>query len=97
MALSYNLGYQESISVHLLQGVRILLANHTRISPTSENDSYLSQVNLPSSQKQAPGNLIWSPNETIKVSQLRGVNPIYVVENLEIKTLNMKENSMSSI
>ena len=25
----------------ILQGVRILLANHTRISPTSENDSYL--------------------------------------------------------
>ena len=24
----------------ILQGVRILLANHTRISPTSENDSY---------------------------------------------------------
>ena len=39
MALSYNLGYQESISVHP-KGVRILLANHTRISPTSENDSY---------------------------------------------------------
>ena len=25
----------------ILQGVRILLANHTRISPTSENDSYV--------------------------------------------------------
>ena len=25
----------------ILQGVRILLANHTRISPTSENDSYI--------------------------------------------------------
>ena len=24
----------------ILQGIRILLANHTRISPTSENDSY---------------------------------------------------------
>ena len=59
--------------------------------------AYLNQAHLPSSQKQAPGNLIWSPNETIKVSQLRGVNPIYVVENLEIKTLNMKENSKSSI
>ena len=37
MALSYNLGYQESI---LEQGVRFLLANHTRLSPTSENESY---------------------------------------------------------
>ena len=54
-------------------------------------------MNLPSSQKQASGNLIWSLNETIKVSQPRGVNPIYVVENLEIKTLNLKENSKSSI
>ena len=27
----------------ILQGVRILLANHTRISPTSENDSYIPQ------------------------------------------------------
>ena len=25
----------------ILQGVRILLANHTRISPTAENDSYI--------------------------------------------------------
>ena len=25
----------------ILQGVRILLSNHTRISPTSENDSYI--------------------------------------------------------
>ena len=25
----------------ILQGVRILLANHTRISPTSDNDSYI--------------------------------------------------------
>ena len=59
--------------------------------------AYLNHMNLPSSQKQASGNLIWSPNETIKVSQLRGVNPIDVVGNLEIKTLNMKENSKSSI
>ena len=28
----------------ILQGVRILLANHTRISPTSDNESYSSDV-----------------------------------------------------
>ena len=28
----------------ILQGVRILLANHTRISPTSENDSYNQRI-----------------------------------------------------
>ena len=39
MALSYNLGYQESISVHPTRRQNFL-ANHTRISPTSENDSY---------------------------------------------------------
>ena len=39
MALSYNLGYQEIQCI--LQGVRFLLANHTQLSPTSENDSYL--------------------------------------------------------
>ena len=54
-------------------------------------------MNLPSSQKQASANLIWSPNETIKVSQPRGVNPFDVVGNIEIKTLNKKENSKSSI
>ena len=57
--------------------------------------AYLNQVNLPLSQKQASGNLILSPNETIQVNQL--VNPIDVAGNLEIKTLNMKENSKSSI
>ena len=39
MALSYNLGYQESISVHPTRR-QILLANHTRLSPTSENETY---------------------------------------------------------
>ena len=28
----------------ILQGVRILLANHTRISPTSDSDSYLTKL-----------------------------------------------------
>ena len=30
----------------ILKGVRILLANHTRISPTSENDSYILFISL---------------------------------------------------
>ena len=39
MTLSYNLAYQEIISVHPT-GVRFLLANHTLLSGTSENESY---------------------------------------------------------
>ena len=31
----------------ILQGFRFLLANHTRISPTSENDSYTSYIFIP--------------------------------------------------
>ena len=30
----------------ILQGVRFLLANHTRISPTSDNDSYVAETKL---------------------------------------------------
>ena len=30
----------------ILQGVRFLLANHTRLSPTSENDSYISNTRV---------------------------------------------------
>ena len=37
MTLSYNLAYQEIISVH---PTRFLLANHTLLSGTSENESY---------------------------------------------------------
>ena len=40
MALSYNLGYQESILVHPTRRP-IFAGNHTRLSPTSENESYL--------------------------------------------------------
>ena len=35
----------------ILQGVRILLANHTRISPTSENDSYQNEKGQPANQR----------------------------------------------
>ena len=36
----------------ILQGVRILLANHTRVSPTSENDSYMPRPTLEHCAKQ---------------------------------------------
>ena len=45
----------------ILQGVRILLANHTRISPTSENDSYHNDNdNEDDDDDESPqGGLLW--------------------------------------
>ena len=37
----------------ILQGVRFLLANHTRLSPTSENDSY-AKISLQTDLEQLP-------------------------------------------
>ena len=45
MALSYNLAYKEIFQC-ILQGVRFLLAKQTRLSGTSNNESYLLFPNL---------------------------------------------------
>ena len=45
MALSYNFAYQEIISVHPTRR-QIFAANHTLLSGTSENESYISACSV---------------------------------------------------
>ena len=90
----------------ILQGVRFLLAKHTRLSPTSENDSY--GDNLGKGSNNQNGNLRWflllgvrpSPPPLMgQISRhflphffLLQLNPAYMKRILHFKNITLKSS-----
>ena len=73
----------------ILQGVRILLANHTRISPTSDNESYCCFTNSSEFQDSASFIVILD-TRVRKYSEIDGrrlsVNTTYLVTSRRLRT-----------